>query len=39
MRGNRSFGTRLATVALWVLAAVFLLPVVLVVVNSFKSRL
>ena len=29
----------LLVVALWLLAAIFLLPVVLVVVNSFKSRL
>ncbi|MBQ8684530.1 MAG: carbohydrate ABC transporter permease [Clostridia bacterium] len=39
MNGKPSLGHRLSTVALWVLAAVFLLPVALVVMNSFKSRL
>ena len=40
MTGRKSSpADRAVTVALWVLAAAFLLPVVLVVVNSFKSRL
>lgn len=39
MNKRPSVGHRLATAALWVLAAVFLLPVLLVVMNSFKSRL
>ena len=39
MNGRPTVGHRIATVALWVLAAVFLLPVALVVMNSFKSRL
>ena len=36
---KRSAADRVAVVGLWVLAALFLLPVVLVAVNSFKSSL
>ena len=36
---KHSAADRVTTVGLWVVAALFLLPVVLVAVNSFKSRL